>query len=347
MKKIICLFLCIITLFTLSACNFTNNGNNELVIQIDGNSQFKMAQFADLHFGQEGSKYHNADEKRTIDFMDYFVETQKPDFIVLSGDNIMNSGVAGAEKLINIMDKYKTPYTFVFGNHDAESSWSTFTKHAVSNYLESCTSPYLLYKSGYIETTSENRYGNFSISLKDKSSGDLLGAIVIIDTGVYDYSLSAYQSITQGQIDWYKTEMAKLNNIYAKQNNNKHEVIPSITFGHIQLPEHFSAYKKAIEHDNAEFVYFQELGNWINNLVNNESNEDSPFYSAMKEIKSSKAYFCGHMHSLAYHIKTDDIILGFCPQMCVTSNDTTKKFGTFLYSFDSSFEINYKFVDEP
>jgi len=349
MKKIICLLLCLATLSTCVACSPTceNFKNEELVLTVKRENAFKMAQFADLHFGQEGAPYHNADEGRTIAFMDYLVETEKPDFIVLSGDNIMTTGVSGAQKLIEIMDKYKTPYTFVFGNHDAESYEAEYSKRAVSEYLESSRSPYLLYKSGYIEDTSENRYGNFSISLKDENTGDLLGALIIVDTGVYDYSLAKYQSITPGQISWYKSEINRLDKIYSCQRNNKHEVVPTITYGHIQLPEHLSAYQKALDSNGAEFVYYQELGGWMQNQILSDAGEESSsFYSAMKEMKSAKAYLCGHMHALTYHVKMEGIVLGFCPQMCVTAKGG-EKFSTFLYSFDENFDFDLKLVNEP
>ena len=45
---------------------------------------------------------------------------------------------------------------------------------------------YLLYKEGYIETTSENRYGNFSVNIYNSNKDKLLGAFIILDAGEYD-----------------------------------------------------------------------------------------------------------------------------------------------------------------
>ena len=309
--------------------------------------QFKIVQFADLHFGKEGESYHNADEARTIEFMTYLVESEKPDLIVLSGDNIMTTGVSGIKELIHIMDAYETPYTFIFGNHDAESSSKNYCKCDVSDYLEHSNSPYLLYRSGYVEDNAENRYGNFSISLTDAKNGDLLGALVMIDTGTYDYALDSYQSITEGQIEWYKSEICRLNEIYSKQKDNRHEIVPTLTYGHMQLQEHFTAYQKAKNGDGAAFVYNQELGGWMSNAVlGGASTESSPFYAAMKEMGSAKTYLCGHMHGLFYHVKMDDILLGFCPQIGVGSNQI-KKCRTFVYSFDESFSMNLQLIEEP
>ena len=279
--------------------------------------------------------------------MSYLVQTEKPDLIVLSGDNIMTTGVSGAKELVRIMDAYRTPYTFVFGNHDAESSMPGYCKRDVSEYLENSGSPYLLYRSGYIEDTAENRYGNFSIALTDEETGDLLGAVVIVDTGTYDYAAGRYQSITAGQIEWYKSEIGRLNGIYSGQKNNAHEVIPTLTYGHMQLPDQFTAYAKAASGEGATFVYEQALGGWMANAVlGNTGAEPSPFYTAMKEMGSARSYLCGHMHGLSYHVKADGILLGFCPQIGVGSN-RNKACTTFVYSLDERFDPQPRLVKEP
>ena len=349
MKRTISLLLCFVTFLslTLTGCVFLKQKeSDELSVSMRRGEDFKIIQLADLHFGEEGTRYHNSDEQRTIEFIDSIVESEKPDFIVLSGDNIMNSGIKGARELVEIMDRYKTPYTFVFGNHDATTYTPSYSKREISNFLESNPSPYLLYKSGYVDTTLENRYGNFSISLRDSESGELLGAFVIIDTGIYDYEIEAYQSITEGQIEWYKSEIARLNDIYSAQKNNAHEVIPTLTYGHIQLPDHFRAYKQAVEENDAEFIYYQQLGGWMQGTMNDSAaTEPSSFFTAMKEMQSAKAYLCGHMHGMTFHVKTDGIILGFCPQTGSTSNSQSP-YKTFLYSFDESFELSLKMLRE-
>ncbi len=348
LKKLLCLLLCFALLCPFVSCGINQNKKSEdLTLTMNRGEQFKIIQFADLHFGKEGEVYHNADEARTIEFMTYLVESENPDLIVLSGDNIMTMGVQGIKELICIMDAYQTPYTFIFGNHDAESSLEGYCKRDVSDYLENSNSPYLLYRSGYVEDTGENRYGNFSISLTDAKTGDLLGALVMIDTGTYDYAAGCYQSITEGQIEWYKSEIGRLNGIYSKQKNNEHEIIPTLTYGHMQLQEHFIAYQKAENEDGATFVYEQELNGWMSNtMLGGAGGESSPFYKAMKEMGSAKTYLCGHMHGFFYHVKMDGILLGFCPQIGVSSNQR-KKCKTFVYSFDESFSLNLRLVEEP
>ncbi len=175
----------------------------------------------------------------------------------------------------------------------------------------------------------------------------MIGAFVIIDTGVYDYGENRYQSINEGQITWYEQEIEKLNNIYINQQANEFSTIPTITYGHIQLPEYADAYQKAKNNDGAEFVYYQKLPDWMVNGITSDSGEvNYGFFDSMKKMQSSKAYFCGHMHGLTYHVKMDGIILGFCPQACVTGNES-KIINTISYTVNSKFEIHLNLVIEP
>ena len=239
--------------------------------------ELKVLQFTDMHFGEEGTTYHNADVKRTLAFIDYAIQTEQPDLIVLLGDNMMSQGVDGAKFLVQTFDQYKIPYTLIYGNHDAETYQLNHKKSDVSRYLENCDSPYLLYKSGFVQEGKENRYGNFSISLRDEESQELIGAFVLLDTGTYDYEADRYQTITQEQIAWYEAEIARLNAIYSEQTQNALDTVPTITYGHMPLPEFGKAYQKAVNNDGAEFIYYQKLSGWVLGGANTspDSTEDT------------------------------------------------------------------------
>lgn len=317
-KAILVSAIILILLVNCTGCTSPSTAKSidtEQILFIQRNEPIKVLQFADLHFGAEGTAYHNSDVARSLNFINKAILSEKPDFIVLLGDNMMSQGVEGAKFIVETFDQYQIPYTYVFGNHDAELYDVGYSKAEVSAYLESCDSEYLLYKSGYTQPDKENRYGNFSISIRDESTKDLLGAFVIIDTGVYDYSESRYQSINDGQIAWYTQEIERLDTVYQAQQSNAFATIPSITYGHIQLPEFTEAYQKAANNDGAEFVYVQELPNRMVNGISDSAGETNyGFFDTMKNLQSAKAYFCGHMHGLTFHVKMDGILLGFCPR---------------------------------
>lgn len=304
---------------------------NGLFINKKGDSPLKIAQFADLHFGVEGNAYHNDKTERTKEYMRYVVETEKPDLIVCSGDNVMTTGVEKLGEFVALMDSLKTPWVFIYGNHDAESTAEGYCKKDLSEYLDSCGSEYLLYNSGYIEEAA-NRYGNFSISILNEKGTKLLGAILVFDSGVYDGTIKSYQSITKGQIDWYKNEIDKLDALYIDEG-----VMPSIVFSHIQLPEYYDAYKKALSGNGAEFIIKQTVSSAEDIKTGGPTNENTGLFDVMKEKKSTVAFFCGHAHLYSFQVKMDGITLGFGPQSGFSTlfedNDMPRE--TYVYSFEN------------
>ena len=219
---------------------------NGLAVYMPESGELKIAQFADLHFGIEGNAYHNDKAARTKSYMQYVVETEKPDLIVCSGDNILSTGVEKLKEFVELMESFQTPWTFIYGNHDAEGTAAGYSKQSLNDYLESCETTYLLYDAGYVETDA-NRYGNFSISVLNNNGTKQLGALILLDAGTHNGS--NYESLTEGQIAWYKSEIEKLSALYTGEG-----VMPSVVFSHIQIPEYYTAYKAALAVNGASFV---------------------------------------------------------------------------------------------
>ena len=318
--------------------------DKELFICIPDNRDLRIAHLADIHFGIEGKDWHNDKVERTKKYIDYIIETEKPDLIVCSGDNILATGVKGLNEFIIFMDKYKTPWVFVYGNHDAESYETGYKKNDLNRLLVESNSQYLLYKEGYIETGYENRYGNFSIFVYNNSKSKLLGAILVFDSGAYDYDVKNYQSITDGQISWYADEIDKLAKVYKNQDGNYYEIIPTIVFSHIQLPEFYNAYNKALIKDGVEFIIEQKLNKHeINEIkTGGPQNTNTKLFDVMVEKKSTKAYFVGHAHTLNFQVKMDGIILGFGPQTgfskLFANNEDPRK----TYIYDLSYDFTFR-----
>ena len=242
--------------------------------------------------------------------MQYVVDTQKPDFIVCTGDIIMTTGVEKLGEFVALMESYKIPWTFVFGNHDAEGEEDGYNKKSYSEYLDSCDAEYLLYESGYVEPEN-NRYGNFTIPVLNSDGTKLVGAIISMDTGTYNREVNSYDSITETQNAWYKEEIDRLDALYEGEGT-----VPTAVFGQIALPEFQTAYKAALANDGARFVIEQELSeDGIEDLKNEgHTNTNTGFFSVMKEKGSTKAFMCGHAHILNFQVEMDGIVLGFGPQ---------------------------------
>ena len=324
------------------------------VLYVPTEREIKVAQFADAHFGVDGKDWHNDKIERSKEYMRYVVETSNPDFIVCSGDNVIGTGITNGAtnahdltEFIEFMESLQTPWTFMYGNHDAE----TKSKVAYSQFLLDCiskgTTKYLLYKEDYVEvadlaysSSDEGRYGNFTIPVYDIDDKEkLIGAYIFLDSGTYLYDLGHYQTITEGQVDWYSSQINKLDEIY--QGEGK---VPTIVFTHIQLPEHAIAYNKAYykNDDEYEFVIRQDdiAKDFTDEEVSSQSiTSDSGLFNKMVELASTKAVFVGHAHSYYFQVKSHGILLGYAPQCGFSklfeSNDDPRY--TYVYNVNSDF----------
>lgn len=319
MKKVIFVIPFVISSLMCMSCE--QNNKDELFVVMKDNS-FKIAQFTDLHFGTEGEHYHNPNINKTIEYMDKVVDETSPDLIVLSGDIIMNTGIEGIKFIIDIMDKYRTPWTFLFGNHDSETYIFNYSKHDISNYLTNSSSKYLLYKNGYIEGENQNRYGNFSIKIVDKYN-NLLGAVINMDSGVYDYSIDQYQEITPNQINWYINEIDTLNSKYITQKSKIFDIIPTILFNHMPPKEFNQIYYQISNGGEGEIIIPNKRMN----------NENKTFFQTIIEKESTRAFFVGHYHVRKYQVKYKNLVFGFAPYTMGNSL-------TYVYDFNENFNFN-------
>ncbi len=314
-----------------------------LTIRMPEDRPLRIAQFADLHFGDGKSMYHNTKEARTKDFLAYVVETEKPDLIICSGDQVMSANVSEIREFIALMDTYQTPWVFVWGNHDAEGGLWGQSKREVSAALANSGSPYLLYADGYTEGGRENRCGNFSIQVLDPAGERLVGALLILDSGTYDYENEAYQQITAGQIQWYRQEIDRLQALYTTPEANTGSTVPTIVFAHMPLPDFAVAYCKAARGEGAEFV-IEDSRFWGG--AGAENAPASPLFTAMQEKGSTRAYFVGHYHVSKYQVRMEGILLGFCPQAGFSHAGYDSPRNVYVYSIAEDFSITTRLCTE-
>ena len=321
----------------------------ELYVCIPEERDIKVLQLADIHFGVEGKDWHNDKVDRTKLYITTMIEEQQPDLLVCSGDNILSTGVAGVTEFVNFMEEYKTPWIWLYGNHDAENAAVNYRKSDLSKCLMELDTEYLLYKEGYCEPGMENRYGNYSVNIYNSTKERLLGAFIIVDSGEHDYSIGQYQAITKGQIAWYNSEIDKLQALYAAQEGNTYDIIPTIVFSHIQLPEYYDAYTKAVTGDGAEFVIEQELpSDEIEEIKTGGPEVNTGFFDALVAKGSTKAYFVGHAHTWYFQVKYEGIVLGFGPQVgfskLFANNDAPRK--AYMYNISENLSFTTTKIDE-
>ena len=227
MKKTISLILCLIILATCFT-SFAYAKDETLKFGEDG--KFTILNISDI---QDGYPINEL----TRDYIEKTVDKVQPDIIVLTGDNVSGYDIPeeeDAEKAIrefmDIFQERNIKVAAVFGNHDDEETKST-KEHQLSIYES-----YDCYigKAGFC---FEDRVGTYNLPIM-KSDGSGYGFnLWLIDSGTYntENDYGGYACVYKEQIEWYKETSAKLTE------ENGGEVVPSINFQHIIVPEIYDA----------------------------------------------------------------------------------------------------------
>ena len=230
-KKVLAVLMAIVLAFgALSVVSFAKtSAEADTHLQFDENGEFKILQFADM---QDGFPMKSI----TKNFMRKAIETENPDLIVLSGDNI--NGTAGESiaysaainEFMSIFEEYGIPVAAVFGNHDAEGK---ITRAQQMEVYEK----YDCFVGCAGEDMGNYTCGTYYVPVYSSTDAeDMLFNIWMIDSGDYnkENDLGGYAAVTKSQIYWYvKTE--------AELTEANGEVVPSIMFQHIVVPEIFDA----------------------------------------------------------------------------------------------------------
>lgn len=230
-KKVLAVLMAIVLAFgAFSVVSFAKtSAEADTHLQFDENGEFKILQFADM---QDGFPMKSI----TKNFMRKAIETENPDLIVLSGDNI--NGTAGESitysaainEFMSIFEEYGIPVAAVFGNHDAEGK---ITRAQQMEVYEK----YDCFVGCAGEDMGNYTCGTYYVPVYSSTDAeDMLFNIWMIDSGDYnkENDLGGYAAVTKSQIDWYVKTEAEL----AEANG---DVVPSIMFQHIVVPEIFDA----------------------------------------------------------------------------------------------------------
>ena len=90
--------------------------SSKLPLRFDKSGRFRILMMSDLHYAPDR-------DARTIRLMERLIDSQKPDFVILGGDN--TTGKATKEEFLTLlkdiaepMEKRQIPWAHIFGNHD-------------------------------------------------------------------------------------------------------------------------------------------------------------------------------------------------------------------------------------
>ncbi|CAH6718635.1 phosphatase Dcr2p [[Candida] jaroonii] len=212
-------------------------------LKVDKDGKFKILQVADLHFStgfgkcrdpvpESSAKGCKADS-RTLKFLEKVLSIEKPDLVVLTGDQIFGDAAPDSEsalfKALNPFIKRKIPFAVTMGNHDDEGSLKRSEIMSLSANL-----PYSLSALGPDEVAG---VGNYIVNVQGNKSKHSAILLYLLDTHKYSPNPKVnpgYDWIKESQLKFLEREYATMKpSIEAYK--DKHL---DMAFFHIPIPEY-------------------------------------------------------------------------------------------------------------
>jgi len=272
------------------ACPAAHSANRQqekgISLRFNKDKTFKVMQFTDLHLS---SKNENEDNRsvKTIARMEKIVKAEKPDVIILTGDNVTEAPAKPMwGLLLSKLEDLKTPFVLLFGNHDAEQELSReeMSRMVVANRYS-------------LNTLNEKgELADLDIPVLGSDGGKVEAALYCLDS--HDYStlegIEGYGWFTQSQIDWVRERCLTR----TAENDGKH--LLSLAYFHIPLVECETSWS---HHGNSRVGIRGE--NECPGVLN------TGMFATMIETGNILGVFSGHDHDNDYMVGEQGIAIGY------------------------------------
>ncbi len=305
MRKWMIIFLFIILTMMLSSCQtytITYTDDDPFVLEMKGDS-LKILQLTDLHltFG------YDQRDRRTFRLIEALNDQDDYDLIVITGDMTMSPSAPELfRKLITFMETLKTPWTFIFGNHETDY-------HTYEDFIRVIPddTTYLYFKVG--PKLEEGGIGNFHFTI---TKNDLpVYRLYMLDSKAerdeYTEEEGEYDYLSIAQVNWFK-DHAELDSVR------------NLVFMHIPLRQ----YIDAVDYDGfflEDKVYAQGV--------------DTGFFDAMVDTAKTTAVFVGHDHLNDFIFAKDSIFLVYGRATGFNGYGTLEKGGRHIEVYPDSSAI--------
>ena len=265
------------------------------MLKFNDNKKFKIMQITDIQEIPNVSR-------DTLNLLNAALDSEKPDLVVLTGDQIKGYGITykgkGEElhnnvaktinKIMHPITSRNIPFAVTFGNHDRQvgiSNEQQFEK--IYKRL-----PYCIYND-------ENSFGagTYNIPIYSNEENKIVFNLYLIDSQT-DKKGGGYEAVNKEQLEWYKStrEALKRDDSY----------IPSILFQHIPLCEYYNLLKKVNRFKHKAIRAYRQHKNQFYILDDNSNgnfleppsipDENTGEFAAISEKEYVIAVFVGHNH---------------------------------------------------
>lgn len=276
-KKISLMIISVgIILFFLFSKPYEIIYTDDLPIELEvGREELKILQITDLHLAY-GIDFR---DRRTYKLIKAMNDSDDFDLIVVTGDITMSPQAPMLFKqFISFMESLKTPWTFVFGNHETDF-------HTYGHFIKQIkNTEYLLFKVG--PKIEDGGIGNFQIEFKNQ--GETFYKAYFLDTKAerknYTEDEGEYDYLSLSQVSWYENHVSL-------------DTVESIIFMHIPLRQYILVGDDYVGYFKERKVYAQGV--------------DTGFFDVMTNYQKSKAVFVGHDHKNDFYFYHEGIMLAY------------------------------------
>ncbi|KAI5964690.1 DCR2 [Candida pseudojiufengensis] len=259
-------------------------------LKMNANDEFKILQVADLHFSTDYGKCLNPEppksainckaDSRTLKFINKVLDIEKPDLVVLTGDQIFgqtspDSETAAFKALAPFIER-KIPFAIVLGNHDAEGSLDA--QELMGLYTD------LPHSVSAVGPVDIDGFGNYMVTVEGKTSSSVALSFYFVDSHAYSPNQKVhpgYDWIKENQLMYMREEAASIQDdikAFEKETFTDPDTGMSRTkthlamaFFHIPIPEFKNVNKQTFVGEHREGVtspgynsgardVFQEIG---------------------------------------------------------------------------------------
>ncbi len=291
------------------------------------NGKFKIMQIADI---QEDYPV-NPD---TIRLIDAALEREKPDLVILTGDQIQGYSHCYRTDTYNKvkkviaeytapMTKRGIPFTITFGNHDDDCVTGKAAQLEIYGESE-------CFIMG--ESHSKDDPGTHFINIKDSTGEKDIFALYLIDSNKKEPD-GAYSPVRPDQLRWL--EEARENNGY----------IPAIAFQHIPVPEFYNVLKKVPFYTKGAVEAYKSRKNTFWLLPGDEGfmgetpavpEINNGEFEILKKHGDILGLFVGHDHINSFVRSLDGFDLGYTQGAGFNTYGPAEKRGVRMFELDEN-----------
>ncbi len=284
-----------------SRVTVTASAEDSVTVRKDGDGDFKILMFTDMHLdGKNETSY------LTIDHMVKNIQREKPDLVLLGGDNV-TSGMnrTRAKQLAKIFEKLGVYWGGVLGNHEGDNKWSISRTEMVNIFS---SYDHCLMRRGLESVTGDCNYALFI----ENADGTLRKAFYFLDSfdemtdeqkAQYNWTddMSSYDGPKADQIAWYTAAAAAANEKYGENESIMLIHIPLLQMRLNALPKgEFAADKPGTD----GFVYGAQRENVCC------TGYENGLFDAVKAAGTTTV-FCGHDHVNNFAVEVDGVLLSY------------------------------------